>query len=67
MAEQNLGNGLLHMSSPSPQIASLLNKATFPFPTNTCLLGSIGFSSREHPSLGLVTMSTSVHHIFTWV
>ena len=36
MAEQNLGSELLHMSSPSPQIASLLNKATFPFPTNTC-------------------------------
>lgn len=55
MAEQNLGNGLLDISSTSPQIVSLLNKATFPFPTNTCLLGSIGFSSREHPGLGLVT------------
>lgn len=55
MVEQNLRNGLLDMSSPSPQIASLLNKATFPFPTTTCLLGSIGFSSRVHPSLGLTT------------
>ena len=44
MAKQNLQSWFWDMSLPSPQVAGLLNKATFPFPTNTCL-SSIGFQA----------------------
>ena len=52
MVEQNLWSWFLDMSSPSFQVAGLLNKATLSFPTNTCLEYWLSNSKDAEPEFG---------------
>ena len=44
------------MSLPSPQVAHLLNKVIFPFPTNICL-SSTGFQVAAESEFGNISMT----------
>ena len=56
MAEQNLQSYFWDTNLPFLQVASFLIKASFPFPTSTCL-PCIDFSSGKQPNLSLVTVN----------
>ena len=56
MAKQNHQSWFWDLIPPSPPVARLLNKATFPFPTNTCL-SSIGFQVAAEPEFGKISVT----------